>query len=223
MEHRGRLAIVLVIAAICLIAVPGLWLVGSKKNNSAYARLDEYEASKAALNTHDLQIYWIGELPERLQGMDDVISVIEPGTLTGDNMPIKVSSFHITTYNENGDVIDEQIPRDYASDMLIVLYNVTILDNSDKEILSDCVTANGVPVLAIGESSVGIVRDMLMYSRDMNSNKSFVYELGLGYTNSPLDEAKVMAGGLDLGEEFISFINERFGYNEEIITSESSI
>jgi len=212
-EQKGRLIVLLLIAAISLVAIPGIWLIGSRKNNSASERLDQFNMAKSELAARDLQIYWIGEMPEDLRGLEDVMTVLSPGEITSDNMPVRVPDFHFTTYNENGDITSENIPREYAGSLLIVIYNVDVLSKDEIDILRDCVTDNGVKILAIGEGSVGLVRDMLMYSRDLRSNKSFFYELGQGYINSPLDGDKITKGGIDFGEEFVSYINTLFGYN----------
>lgn len=213
MDQKGRLVVVLVIAAICLIAIPGVWLLGSRRNSSMYARLDEFNQSKAELAGHDLQIYWIGEYPAELSGLEQVTSVIAPGDLTEDNMPIKVPEFHFTTYNQDGNKTSENVPRKYAGDLLIVIYNVSFLEQEDLDILKNCISENEVPVLAIGSDSVSLVRNMLMYSRDLNGSTSFYYRLGEGYVNNPLDADKVSAGGIDLGEGYVSYINDLFGYN----------
>ena len=94
-----------------------------------------------------------------------------------------------------------------------MIYNVSFLEQEDIDILKNCISENEVPILAIGSGSVSLVRDMLMYSKDLYGSTSFYYRLGEGYVNDPLDADKVLAGGMDLGEGYVSYINDLFGYN----------
>ena len=212
MERRKGYIVVIAAAAAFLLLITGLMLnaASRKKQTISLANQASYAAEK--LNTkEDLMIYWIGPFPPELSGISDVVTVIDPGNITEDNMPIKYSTFKSTEYDEFGNVINEIVPRDYKDNMIIVISDVSLIADDEQEIILNCIAQNNVPVLAIGRSSITLVRRMLMYTDGVFEEvDTFYYKLGEGYMDHVLDNAAITAGGDEYAIELYEYLYSLF-------------
>ena len=223
MERRKAFVTVIIGAAAFLLLMTGLLYTASsrKKQNIALANKVSYAASKLA-SKDDLMIYWIGTFPAELTEMSNVVTVIAPGEITEENMPVKSSTFKTTEYDEFGNVIKEIVPRNYKDNMLIVIYDVEMMSESEKDVILNCIAQNNVPVLAIGRNSITLIRQTLMYTDGtFEQNDSFYYKLGEGYRDHVLDNSAISAGGNDFALDLMNYIYSLFyEYDLEAETSQ---
>jgi hypothetical protein len=200
---RGKTGVLVLIGLAAMFFIFIAILFGSStKRQAAINRITALNDRCDLIAEQDITIYWIGsELPSDLEHMAPAVSLLSYEGANRETLPIKTSSFHITEYNEDGDVIAEQVPREYPRYMMIVITGNPVMSDSGKEALRDAITQNGVPVLAIGDEASEFVSGILMYSRFKSGpDSSFYYCLGAGYTENPIPEEKVAAGGFDLAE-----------------------
>jgi hypothetical protein len=214
-RKRAYIFVIVAAAAFVLLFVALMYNAASlqKQNINTANQVSDATARLAA--KEDLMIYWIGDLPPELSGLANVVTVIPPEQISEENMPIKYSTFKITEYDENGDLKQEIIPRDYKENMIIILYNVTMLPDEQKEVILNCVAQNGVPVLAIGKSSISLIRETLMYTAgSFEENDSFYYKLDDGYKDHVLDNAAIASGGSEFAINLTDYLYGMF-YSEE--------
>ena len=84
---------------------------------------------------------------------------------------------------------------------MIVISGSPNLSQAGKEALLNSIAQNGVPVLAIGNDASETLGGILSYRRiKTGPDSSLYYCLGAGYTENPLSEEAVKAGGMDLAE-----------------------
>jgi len=206
---KGKLGFVIVVAVASFFLLGcGIWMNGKLKEMASRAEQKEVDSQISLLTNLDLTIYWIGDVPSELSALSPVMSVISPGSVNSDNMPIMSSSFHVVDYNQNGDVTGEAVPRDYSYSMIIVLYHVSGLSADEQSVLSDCISRNGVPVLAIGSDSIALVRSVLMYSQgSFAPDDSFYYHLGEGYKDYCIDNSSIKAGGVTAAKAIVDYIS----------------
>ena len=195
-RKKGYLIVIVAAAALTLLLVGLVFNAASlQKQNINLSNQVAYAAEKLSAK-EDLMIYWVGEFPPEMAGIENVVTVIPAAQINEENMPIKSSTFKSTEYDEFGNVIKEIIPREYKDNMIIVLYNVSIVTDEQKEVILNCVAQNSVPVLAIGRSSIALIRELLMYTPgDFAEYDSFYYRLGEGYKDHVLDNESMEAGG----------------------------
>ncbi|MBR5358257.1 MAG: hypothetical protein IK128_03485 [Clostridiales bacterium] len=212
MERRKGYIVVIAAAAAFLLLITGLMLnaASRKKQTISLANQASYAAEKLSTRD-DLMIYWIGTFPPELAGISDVVTVINPGEITEENMPIKYSSFKSTEYDEFGNVVNEIVPRDYKDNMIIIISNVGMITDAEKDVLLNCIAQNNVPVLAIGRSSITLIRRTLMYTDGVfEQDDSFYYKLGEGYKDHVLDNAAITAGGDEYALELCEYLYSLF-------------
>lgn len=220
-RKKGYLVVVVAVAALLLLITGLLYNAASRKKQTiSLANQAAYAAEKLKAGD-DLMIYWIGAFPPELSGISDVVTVINPGEITEENMPIKYSTFKSTEYDEFGNVINEITPRDYKDNMIIIISNVGMLTDPEKDIILNCIAQNNVPVLAIGKSSITLIRRTLMYTDGVfEQDDSFYYKLGEGYKDHVLDNAAITAGGDEFALELYDYLYSLFyeGTEETEIT-----
>ena len=200
---KGKTGILVLIGLAAMFFMFIAILFGSStKRQAAINRITALNDRCDTIAEQDITIYWIGSgVPEDLEHMNPVISLLSYEGANRETLPIKSTSFHVTEYNEDGVVVSEQIPREYPRYMFIVITGSPVMSDAGREALRDAITQNGVPVLAIGEDASAFLSGLLMYSRlKTGPNSSLYYCLGAGYTENPIPEEKVAAGGIDLAE-----------------------
>ena len=226
MERKRAYIVVIVAAAVLLLLFVGLMYNAASLKKQSVSKTNQvtYAAQKLAAK-EDLMIYWIGDLPPELSGIANVVTVIAPDQISEDTMPIKYSTFKVTVYNEDGSVAKQVEPRDYKDNMIIILYNVSLFTDEQKDILLNCITENNVPMLAIGESSIAFIREALMYTPgSFEQNDSFYYKLDEGYKDHVLDNKAITAGGEDFALDLMDYLYELFyAYDPEAEASQMEL
>ena len=206
-RNKTGLIILTILAAMFFLFIAILFN-SSTKRQAAIDRIAELDAQLDSIATEDITIYWIGEPYQELEHLFPVISVIAPGSVSKDNLPVKGPSFHTSEYNPEGMLIEENIPVDYSEHLFIVLSGSPMLTEEGKAALLDAVTRNGVPVLAIGDDASELLGQILSYRRlRKGPGSSFYYCLGSGYKENPIPAEKVNAGGRDLAETIPDLIS----------------
>ena len=179
----------------------------SVKRQTALDRKADLDAKLDVIAGEDIAVYWIGEPPEELEHLMPVIRVVAPGTASASTLPVKSPSFHFTEYNADGSKANEYIPIDYPDYMVIVISGTPDLSDNGKEALLDAISKNGVPVLAIGNDACDLLGEVISYRMvHKKQYSSLYYCLGRGYSENPIPEDKMKAGGMDLAEEIPGLI-----------------
>ena len=193
--------VILVFLAVGFFFFIAMLFGSSTQRQAVIDRKVELETSLDAIAQTDITIYWIGEVPQELEHLMPVISVVDPANISEDTIPVRGPAFHYTEYTPEGVLISEDIPKDYSDYMLIVITGNPEITDKGREILLDAVSQNGVPALAIGDEASEILGQILFYNRfHKGPGTSLYYCLGSGYTENLIPEETVKAGGMDLAE-----------------------
>ena len=199
-RSKTGLFVLTILAAMFFLFVAILFGSSTKRQGI----IDRKEAVNAKLNAiaeTDITIYWIGGFPSELEALSSVTNVISPENASTETLPVKSGNIHFTENDEHGNVVKEDIPRDYSEHMLIVITGNPEFSDSGKEALLDAITKNGVPVIALGDEAAGYLGSLLLHIRYKEGpGSSLYYCLGKGYKENPVPADKVSAGGMDLAE-----------------------
>ena len=199
---RGKTGIIVltIIAAMAFLFIAILF-GSSSKRQGLIDRKASVEEKLGAYAQMDLTIYWIGEFPPEMEVLAPVTQVIAPENVSSETMPVKSTSIHITERDDYGNIIKEEIPREYSRYMLIVISGNPALSDSAKEALSNAVAQNGVPVYSIGDEASSLLGSLLLYNRrKIGPGSSLFYSLNSRYKENPISEDIIQAGGMDLAE-----------------------
>lgn len=222
-RKRGYIVVIVAAAALMLLFVGLMYNAASLKKQSVNLANQVSYASEKLASKDDLMIYWVGDFPAELSGIAPVVTVISPDQISEDTMPIKSVEFKVTAYDADGNLVKDETPREYKDNMLLVLYNVSFISDEQKDVISNCIVDNNVPVLAIGRSSISITRDILMYTPgDFEENDSFYYLLGTGYKDHVLDNFAIAEGKEAFALNLCDYVYSLFyGYEPEEETSQT--
>ena len=200
---RGKTGlIVLTVFAMMFILFIAILFGSSTKRQQAIDRKAALDANIDTIIAADTTIYWIGDPPlEELEHLMPVVNVITPESASEDNLPVKSPLFHTQVHDSFGRLVSEQIPVEYTDNLVIVISGTPNLTQAGSEALLNSIAQNGVPVIAIGDDASEALGSILSYRRiKMGDGSSLYYCLGAGYTENPLSEEAVKAGGMDLAE-----------------------
>ena len=200
---RGKTGlIVLTVFAMMFILFIAILFGSSTKRQQAIDRKAALDANIDTIIAADTTIYWIGDPPlEELEHLMPVVNVITPESASEDNLPVKSPLLHTQVHDSFGRLVSEQIPVEYTDNLVIVISGTPNLTQAGSEALLNSIAQNGVPVIAIGDDASEALGSILSYRRiKMGDGSSLYYCLGAGYTENPLSEEAVKAGGMDLAE-----------------------
>lgn len=205
---KGKTGLIVVVFLAAMFFVFIAVLFGSStKRQGAIDKKEELESKFDTILENDITVYWIGSVPSDFEYMSSVIKEIPPESVSASNLPVKGPSFHVTEYNSDGLIVNEQVPKEYSRYMLIVISGNPALSDSGKAALSDAVAQNGVPVLSVGDEASDLLCEILSYHRyKTGPGSSLYYCLGAGYKQNPLAEDAVKEGGFDLASAVADFI-----------------
>ena len=180
----------------------------SAKRQGAIDRRDALDDKLEVILDTDITIYWIGEPPAELNVLSPVIQLVSSEGANEETLPVKGPAFHTIEYNEDGQIVSEDIPKDYPRYMVIVITGTPNLSERGKEALLDAISQNGVPVLAIGDAACETLCDVLCYTRvHKGEGSSLYYCLGAGYKENPIPVDTVKAGGMEFAETLPDLIS----------------
>ena len=199
-KSKTGILILTILAAMFFLFVAILFGSSSKRQD-VIDRKAALEEKLSTIAQMDITIYWIGEFPTELETLAPVTQVIPSESASSENLPVKSTAIHITERDAYGNIINEEIPRNYSRYMIIIICSKPVFSNSGKEALVDSIAKNGVPVIAIGNDAADFLDGLLMHRRFKEGpGSSLYYCLGKGYKENPIPEDKVLAGGMDFAE-----------------------
>lgn len=206
-KGKTGLIVLTVLAAMFFLFVALLY-GSSTKRQGAIDRRDALDDKLEVVLDTDITIYWIGEPPAELNVLFPVIQIVSSESANEETLPVKGPAFHTIEYNEDGQIVSEDIPKDYPRYMIIVISGTPNLSDRGKEALLDAISQNGVPVLAIGDAASETLCDVLCYTRvHKGEGSSLYYCLGAGYKENPISEGAVKSGGMELAEAIPDLIS----------------
>ena len=195
----------LLIATIIIVTLLGIVTTVNFKS-----RKGEFDNIERQFLSHDIDFYWVGEVPYNLKGISKRINRAEAGSLSDANMPSSRYQGYVTVAQPMGN--GQTNYKLITSDTLVVVYKVDYLSPSDKDVIYRCVQ-NGIPVLAIGEDCVKQVKSAIGRTDDASGAKSYFYSLNKGAVSDPMDPKMIMPYDWDI--EFLTFVMKSFGYPAE--------
>lgn len=187
--ERNKSGLFLVLIVFILMFVGFLWLFTDRMAGESISRRNSegFDNLISKAEDYDMHIYWIGQTPEGLERLGEKLSVVSPSSVSADTMPIPWSDLHFTRYNEDGAVIEEIEPRDYAQYMLIVVADGADLTDEQYEVIRSCAVDNRVPVLLFGDSISPFRETMLLAPGRYEANDTLLYTYQRGVSSSPLN------------------------------------
>ena len=173
--------------------------------------LQNTNALTDTLNSMDYELYWIGQLPDHLEGIEEHVTLLTVGEANSDTLPIAAGNTGMTRTDRDGNVISHTEPRDYAQYMMIVINTTEELPETLLDVIRDCSVINHVPVLIIGKNNIDAFRSyMMLVHRNYDVNSTMCFEISRGGEDDPIDPSIVSAGGHDYADAVLSFIIDRF-------------
>ena len=124
----------------------------------------------------DYMVYYIGEPSAEVVAGIPNLTVLSPGMVNGNTMPIFWSDIHFIEMDEEDNVVNEIEPRDYASYMLIYVDGDVTLTDDQLEILRNCNIDNDVPLIIEGEANINAYRQhIFMVSHDLGEHATSMF------------------------------------------------
>lgn len=211
---QGRnIALYIFILALTVAAI--LFMMYQTRRIDAYLYNSQVEANTeeliADLDQLDYEIYWIGDLPQHMDGIADHVTILNASTASSATLPVTEGDIGFTEYDENGIVVSHIERREYASYMMIVVNTSEELSDNTWAAIQDCAVNNHVPVLLIGQQSIDAFRlHMILVAKDYDENSSLFFEITRAPQDNPLDPEVVAAGGHTYADALLTFIHDSF-------------
>lgn len=117
------------------------------------------------LSSEDYMIYYLGTPPQELISENIKMTVIPQEHVNSDFLPVSSVSLTYTEYDEDGNLVDQHAPRDYARFMLIYVDSSITLTDSTIELLRNCAVENHVPIIFEGKTNIVMFREALLLTR----------------------------------------------------------
>ena len=183
--------IILIVAIIVLTGLACILLLSKAgKVGVDIANSRRVEDLCGQLAQQDVALYVVGEVPQGLSGLGEKLHEVPVDQVSTLTMPVWVSDIHSTMTDRSGAVLRENIPRDYASHMLVMV-NVpesTPLTPEALEVIRNCAVDNEVPVLLVGEYSINTFREYLLApSKVCGDNDTMLFVSPSSWTLNPFD------------------------------------
>ena len=159
--NRTKLITIIIFLVLFIVAV---YLTCDYLTNVASIALHKMKEEKveqciADVKSSDCHIYWIGEVPPYISSIGDKMTVVSVDDISEDTMPVLWTDVAYTIRDEEGNIVDSKIPRDYASNLVIVINGVSDIDEDKLDIINSCILQNHACVITIGESTVDMYRN----------------------------------------------------------------
>jgi len=177
-------------------------------NNQAEQRTEELTAS---LNENDYEIYWIGQMPEYMDGISEHVTLMTAGQANASLLPVVDGGVGFTVYDPDGNMVSHTEQRDYADHMMIIVNTQDELSQDTLAVLQDCTVNNHVPILIVGENNIQAFRDyLILIHHDYDQNSSFFFEITKAPVDDPIAPEVVAAGGREYADALLTCIIETF-------------
>ena len=211
---QGRnIALYIIILALTAAAI--LFMMYQTRRIDANLYNSQVEANTeeliADLDQLDYEIYWIGELPQYMDGIADHVTLLTAADANSDTLPVVEGTFGFNEYDETGALVSHTEQRDYASYMMIVVNTSEELTEETLSAIQDSVVENHVPILLIGDQNINAFRSyMILVEKDYEANSSLFFEISRYPEDNPLDPEAVGAGGHAYADALLTFIHSTF-------------
>lgn len=215
MNKRKVGSLITVVIVILLIAGIIFYLTSKLADRANYLLEKKREKETAqiasSLNSYDYSIYWIGVPPEGLEELvGDHMVIIAPQDVSEENMPI-FTMYGDITISDRGQVITQNIHRDYPEHLLIINNAAEQLSEDAMDIQRRCAVDNNVPVLLIGTTQIDDFRSvMLMSAGQYGPYSSMLFSSNNGVNPVVMDEGALEAGGRNYLDGIMTFAQEVF-------------
>ncbi len=124
----------------------------------------------------DYMVYYIGEPSPEVTSTISNLTVIAPGMMNANTLPIAWSDIHFVEMDEAGNVLNEVEPRDYATHMLIYVDAEEVLSDDQLELLRNCNIDNDVPLIIEGEANINAYREYIfMVPHDLGAHATSMF------------------------------------------------
>ncbi len=163
------------------------------------------------LNQYDYNLYWIGELPQYMEGISDHVTLLTAGQANINTLPITAGGTGFTSYDESGNVISHVEQREYAPYMMIVINTSEEIPEETWDIIEDCTVNNHVPLLLIGRNNIEAFRThMILVWKDYDENATMYFQISRSPQDNPIDPEIVASGAHPYANALLEFFNNAF-------------
>ena len=178
MNRRHIVVILMTIVLSVGVVLATLFLVRKFAANVERNRNQQQLAADAErmAGLDDYMVYYIGEPSSEVISTIPNLTVIAPGMMNRNTLPVAWSDIHFVELDEAGNVINEVEPRDYAKYMLIYVDSDVTLTEDQLELLRDCNIDNDVPLIIEGEANINAYREYIfMVPHDLGANATSMF------------------------------------------------
>ncbi|MCQ2503989.1 MAG: hypothetical protein MJ103_02025 [Saccharofermentans sp.] len=140
----------------------------------------------------DYMVYYIGEPSAEVRAGIPNLTVLTPELINNVTMPIKWSDIHSIERDSSGNIINEVVPRDYPSYMLIYVGSDVSLTEEQLEIIRNCNCENDVPLIIEGEANINAYRAYIfMVHHDLGDHATTMFVPWSGPVDNIIPEETV--------------------------------
>lgn len=165
------------------------------------------------LDSLDYEIYWIGTLPQYIDGISDHVTLLSAAEADSSVLPVAAGDNGFTEYDEDGNIVNHIEQRDYASYMMIIINTADELSDEAWAAVQDCAVNNHVPVLLIGDQNINAFRaHMILIAKDYEPNSTLFFEITRYPQDNPIAPEVVGAGGHAYADALLQFIRDTFDH-----------
>lgn len=185
-NRRSGLGVVIIVFFAMAMMFIFLFIDRMAGESTVRNETNEFESVVARADDYDFSIYWIGKRPDGIDRIGEKLIIVPAAGVSEENMPIPWSDLHFQRYNEDGVLIEDIEPRDYAEHMMIVVADGADLSDEAYEIIRRCAVDNHVPVLLFGDSISPFREVMLLYAGRYSSDDTMLFTSERGASDSPI-------------------------------------
>lgn len=220
-RNNPQIGIFLIVIILLVVAL-GIFLLSAKANelSSKIVAKNKHQVTEqliADINDYDYVIYYIGTIPEELYGIENHLIPIGPNAITEENMPIYWNDQEYIVYDENGDVKEHFIPRDYPTYMFVVVDSTYELSDEDLEVIRNCGVLNNVPLMFIGDLAASSFRDkLILIPKDYGNNGTMFFSNTNAVDGPVLGDGETQYTSRELTDAILSFVTENIIVEEPL-------
>ena len=173
----------------------------------------------------DYEIYWIGELPEHMEGIEDHVTLLDAEHANINTLPVLEGRMGVTIYNPDGMVVDHSDARDYAANMIIVVNTGDELSEQTLDALRNCTVENRVPVLLIGRNNIDSFRErLILVHKEYDEYSTMFYTMAGGPIDDPIEPSIVSGGGYAYANALLEYLRDSFNNHQVVyVTPEVTV
>ena len=204
--------IIVMIAFVVIFMMSALRKTAKDQHDTAQA--SDLNVAITNLITEDYMIYYLGTPPQELINSDIKMTVLSQDQLTSDLLPVYAHSFTFTEYDEDGNLVNQETPRDYARFMLIYVDSSIELSDIHLDLLHNCAVDNHVPIILEGKTNIELFRNKLILP-------VHIYEDSDTMMFTPWDSEDHVIPSSDLGTKGIGFATDLLNIMKQITVDQT--